>query len=536
MSKIGRNEKCPCGSGKKHKHCHGKVGDKPYVGDYQRSLDRRMAAENIRQAQQGLGKPIIAQKLGDIQLVAVGSKLHWSAKWRTFPDFLEDYIKTVLGAEWYLTELQEHTIAMHPLMQWYIDYQKVKQKAIKIPGEIFEYSVTGVVACYLGVAYALYLLDHNVELQKRLVARLKDVGNFQGAYYELWVARILIHAGFKLTLEDETDGNSRHCEFAAVSNETGKRYWVEAKMKAYTGLLGRSGADSGTNDNPISSMIPQLNDALDKPAADDRLIFIDLNAPHVLDAQGRPDWLERASRRLEKYEQRELAAGKAAYVFLTNLSFHRHLDEPTSITAAPFGLGLTDFPRPGPIHVVELYKRKLKHMDSYSIGDAIARCSHFPTTLDGKLPSDSFGKAPSRVTIGQIYHFEGGGEGGADVIGEVLDVQVLERAMFIMVRDLRTRRNVMIRGEMSDLEFAEYREFGLSSFGAVDTRSEANSPLEAFEFLMKTYKETPRSKIEESLPAGIRESLKHLADDELRMLYCEGLLWKMMPPSQNSSY
>ena len=25
FKKVGRNEKCPCGSGKKYKHCHGKV-------------------------------------------------------------------------------------------------------------------------------------------------------------------------------------------------------------------------------------------------------------------------------------------------------------------------------------------------------------------------------------------------------------------------------------------------------------------------------------------------------------------------------
>jgi preprotein translocase subunit SecA len=24
--KVGRNEPCPCGSGKKYKHCHGKAG------------------------------------------------------------------------------------------------------------------------------------------------------------------------------------------------------------------------------------------------------------------------------------------------------------------------------------------------------------------------------------------------------------------------------------------------------------------------------------------------------------------------------
>ncbi|WP_297300313.1 SEC-C metal-binding domain-containing protein, partial [uncultured Methylovirgula sp.] len=24
--KVGRNEACPCGSGKKYKHCHGQIG------------------------------------------------------------------------------------------------------------------------------------------------------------------------------------------------------------------------------------------------------------------------------------------------------------------------------------------------------------------------------------------------------------------------------------------------------------------------------------------------------------------------------
>jgi preprotein translocase subunit SecA len=25
-AKVGRNEPCPCGSGKKYKHCHGQIG------------------------------------------------------------------------------------------------------------------------------------------------------------------------------------------------------------------------------------------------------------------------------------------------------------------------------------------------------------------------------------------------------------------------------------------------------------------------------------------------------------------------------
>jgi preprotein translocase subunit SecA len=29
-SKIGRNERCPCGSGRKYKHCHGSAGSRTY--------------------------------------------------------------------------------------------------------------------------------------------------------------------------------------------------------------------------------------------------------------------------------------------------------------------------------------------------------------------------------------------------------------------------------------------------------------------------------------------------------------------------
>ena len=85
-----------------------------------------------------------------------------------------------------------------------------------------------------------------------LLKRLKDIGQFQGAYYELLVASVLIRAGFKLTLEDETDGKNKHCEFAAISSTTGKRYWVEAKMRSVAGLLGKTSADGGADDKPLA--------------------------------------------------------------------------------------------------------------------------------------------------------------------------------------------------------------------------------------------------------------------------------------------
>jgi hypothetical protein len=45
--------------------------------------------------------------------------------------------------------------------------------------------------------------------------------------------------------EDETDGESKHCEFAAVSRRTRKKYWVEAKVRSVVSVLGKTDKDGG---------------------------------------------------------------------------------------------------------------------------------------------------------------------------------------------------------------------------------------------------------------------------------------------------
>jgi hypothetical protein len=222
----------------------------------------------------------------------------------TFLDFLGEYIKRSLGSDnWGNAELAKPFEQRHTILKWYDALCRYQAATIATPGEVSSAVVTGIVACYLGTAYNLYLLDHNAELQARLVRRLKNPREFQGAYYELIVANTLIRAGFKLSLEDETDHTSKHCEFAAVSMRTGKKYWVEAKMRAVVGLLGKDENDGSPDRNPISQMVQQLNNALRKPAADDRLIFIDVNAGPDLNADGKPAWAPRAIARLESSRQ-----------------------------------------------------------------------------------------------------------------------------------------------------------------------------------------------------------------------------------------
>ncbi len=521
MSKIGRNTPCPCGSGANYKHCHGRLDGLPPPAEVRRPLEQRNAEEVIRQRQQGLGKPIIAMKAKEHQIVGVGNTLYHSKNWKTFPDFLGDYIKHKLDPAWGNAEIAKPFTDRHPLMQWYETYCKYQQSVIRTPGEVTSSPVTGVVSCYLGVAYALYLLEHNVELQARLIHRLKDAGQFQGAYYELIVASILIRAGFELALENETDPTSKHCEFSARSKKSGKRYWVEAKMRAVQGLLGRTAADGGTDKKPLRQLVHHLNLALAKPAADERLIFIDLNAPPLVLRDGTPGHIEAALQRLEKYEQHDMPPGTTAYVFVTNMSAHRQLDAAPTSSGAAFGLGIPEFGRPGLRRVVDAYKAKRKHIDVFGIAEAITRYGVFPTTFDGKLPSEAFGRPSNRVVIGQSYEF------GDGVIGTVTAGTVDERnkTMLLGVTTL-DGTSMLVKGAMTDDDLAEYRQVPEAYFGRVDPPTKhAKNAFELFEWLMEVNAERSRQQMLDWFGSGpVRASLERLGDDELRMAYCEALV------------
>ncbi len=493
----------------------------PSPADLENLFARRDAEERIRQRQQGHGKPIIGVKFQGHQVVGVGKTLYFSNDWKTFPDFLAHYIKQKLDPDWGNAEIAKPWAERHPLLQWYDAFCKYQQKVIRTPGEVTVSEVVGVVSCYLGTAYALYLLDHNVELQTRLINRLKDPGQFQGAYYELIVASVLIRAGFDLALEDETDGATKHCEFAAVSKKTGKRYWVEAKMRSVTGLLGRTEADGGPDGKPLKQLIPHLNKALAKPANDERLIFIDVNTPPVF-LDGRvPDWMEPAVARLEAYEKNELPEGMTAYLFVTNVSAHRQLLEKPTSAGVPFGLGMADFNRPGYRRVSEAYRQKLKHIDAFDIGEAFDKLDVFPTTFDGTLPSEAFGRETARVVIGQTYEFDDG------IIGRVTAATVDEQSkeMTIAVRT-QDGQNALLRHAMTDQDLAEYREVPDAYFGRITPKMKhTKDAYDLFEWLMEANQRMSREKMLNwfNKDRADRAELEAMNDLDLRIAYCEAM-------------
>ncbi len=488
------------------------------------AADRREAQEFIRRRQQGLGRPILAAKLGDRQLVTVGKTHYQSARWKTFPDFLDDYMRRVLDPTWGNAEIAKPFGERHPIVQWYDTYCRYQRTYNHTPGVVGNGLVIGVVACYLGLAYSLYLLDHNVELQARLGRRLKNVGNFQGAYYELMVANALIRAGFTLILEDETDPNSKHCEFAAISCHTGKRYWVEAKMRSFAGLLGKTRQDGGSDGKPLSRLIPHLNAALAKPAADERLIFIDLNAEPQMD-DSKPAWIEQAATRLEHYEARELVAGVTAYLMVTNMPFHRELNRPVATAICPFGLGLLDFNRPGYYRLAETYRRHQRHIDAHNLAEALAAYPQLPSTFDARLPSEAFGRGRERIAIGQTYFFDSIGEKGMPAMVTSASVDEANKRVVIGVTAHGGGGYLLAEG-MTDEQLAEYKAYPEAYFGKImPVSKKVTKPYELFQFWLENHKHLSREQLLVQLARHPNiEALRAMSTEDLLVEYAEGMV------------
>src|ERR1043165_1130251 len=108
--KVGRNAPCPCGSGRKYKRCCGDPAKSmtsssrsvPFIEQprVQEMLRAQRAAENVRQQQQGYGRPIVSWLHDDHRMVAVGMTVFWAKDWTVFTDFLFYYLKQMLGFEW----------------------------------------------------------------------------------------------------------------------------------------------------------------------------------------------------------------------------------------------------------------------------------------------------------------------------------------------------------------------------------------------------------------------------------------------------
>ncbi len=474
-----------------------------------RLVEENKARELRREQQQGMGRPIIGTESWGYQIVAVGSTVHWG-KWKTFFDFLSDYIKQTLGGDWGNVEIAKPLSERHPVMRWYDAVCHYQQRTFREPGKVHTAPMTGATAAYFGLAYNLYLLAHNVALQQKLIARLKNRDQFQGAYYETLVAAWFILAGFDLTLEDESDATDSHCEFTARSKTSGKSYSVEAKSR-------------GPNKDHLD-VGAQLGNALRKTAAHQRIVMIDVNVPD--DPQRTAEaWLSEVMQRLKQREPTLTINGQPAppaFVVVTNHPYHHDLDGyGTRVTVLAGGFKIPDYGLDAAFtSLIDAFKTKQKYIDIFRLGKTIAEY-RIPATFDGEVPEFAFGEAERKWKIGERYDLSEMEPGAAGVL-TTATVSHTEKLVYLAFQ-LDGGRNVIATAPMTDAELSAYTSHPETFFGVPrPVGGTMNTPLELFEWLHEKHRNTPREKLVEFLKGA--PDLAHLStlpDDELRLVCCE---------------
>jgi len=526
-NKLGRNDPCPCNSGKKFKKCHGSI-ERLYrehaelnaqVAEFTRmSRARHEAREFQRQEQQGLGKPIMSTLVNDKRVIAVNRRLLWSQNWHTFHDFLNDYPRIALGDDWFRDEIRKPIELRHVIATWFVRARELAAESRARGVQAAGMPATGALSAYMRFAYDLYALHHSVAVEQLMLDRIKSPRGFPGALYEVRVAASLTRAGFTLELEDETDRRTTHVEFVATHTATGTKYSVEAKR--------REGQKLKLN--------KLLHSALTKHADHPRIVFVDTN-------DGRLDFhkfehvpmpLAEARQLLKVYDMDPISkALPCAYVIATWAPEEHHL----AGTGSPFAAMLLGFRvddlAPGHRTLLEQVHIRRRHRPVFDLIESMGKHRVIPATFDGRAMAFVKAEPPNSLRVGE--RFEVAGPGGESVEG-VLESGVVmpeQKAAWCVFRSKDGNRFVNTM-PLTDTELEAYRQHPSTFFGTIDRnagRKQVVTAMEHFDFLWESYQTTSRDKLLDWMQAAPNiDELRTLDQIELATRYCVGMAESMM--------
>ena len=284
-------------------------------------LKMRLLAQETRYTKYGEVRPIIHADFDGYKIVAVGSTLYYSKNWKTFIDFLMEFIKFILGKNWGKAELSKPLASRHEIMKWYDGMCRFQKKQAKGMDGLFGTVPNGPMLSYLLLSYDLYTLCHDNAIQESLISRLRNKDQFQGARHELFTAATCIRAGCKIEYENEADRTKKHAEFTATHRPTGQKILVEAKSRKRPGVLGYTG--TRISDDKIRLRVTRLlNTALLKAPNMPLVVFLDLNIPPLSVRLFEMPWIERINKTLDRVEQLSEGNNRYNLVVLSNMPFY----------------------------------------------------------------------------------------------------------------------------------------------------------------------------------------------------------------------
>jgi len=292
--KIGRNDPCPCGSGKKYKYCcykkvipiFTKLESAPELEELRKRCELESMERKIRYLEPlGIYVDFVKPLIYDGgKWWSLNDKVYYNHPANeTFHEFIIKVLCQTLGEQWRreqadLPEEQQHFI-YHCWLKFNEWAQRNAVAENKI-GNIYSNSPDGWTKSLLSLAFDVASIIHKEHMPIKLLNRLKNKAEYQGARYEVAIAAIFARLGFKLQFLDEQETVGSHPEFIANDVQSGESIAVEAKSKHREGVIHVPGKVQ-TQDELLRGDIQLLyRHALKQnPGNIPFLIFIDLNAP-----------------------------------------------------------------------------------------------------------------------------------------------------------------------------------------------------------------------------------------------------------------
>ena len=442
------------------------------------------AQENVRQQQQGHGNPIISWTDHGYRLVAVGKTVHWSRNWLVFPDFLLDFMKKTLGPEWGAREKSKGT---HPIFRWLEKFQRYSDN-LPTEGKLKAAPVMGFLACWLHLAYALYLIAHNDEIPELLLKRLRNPVTFMPAYYEAIVGAALAVAGFELSSAETKATSTPTPEFRAKSKKTGTTYEVEAKRKERW----KSPTDDVSNANFQSELRSYIRDqvhAASKKKLKNPVYWFELNIPNPYTEAEWEVVGTKVEETVREAEKNMTVAGEPiqpAFIAITNHTFLANEDiEGDPAFAFLTTIKINDYPFRRPVELEAALEGYDKYRDIFWMMEAWKVARTVPTTFDGTPPEllSPEGTPQRTIKIGDIVDAE-------DADGKLVKAKVTEIASMndmAMVALTANDRHWLAKMPLSDGEAKAAQRFTDAIFGK-DNASRGlrdDAPFDLYDFLLR---------------------------------------------------
>lgn len=291
--RVGRNDLCPCGSGKKFKKCHLAVRRMIALPRPATSSFHALPVEIIEQAAQQFQKQRIDEEkriktFGDVRpimyapnfqgrtLIAVREKIYQAPAKSTFTNFLFNHGLLTLGEEWLDEQNHLPIDQQHPLFVLHFRANEFVNAQPRQPEGHVSVVPNGPLSFCEKFYYDLYTVADNNVLDEELVSRLRDRTGFQGAMHELFVEATCLRAGFSIVREQHHGPKPKNVEFIAIHKETQQHIAVEAKSRHRPGVMGRPGAIDPSPDTRFGGLI---HNAARKDPHNPLAIFIDTNLP-----------------------------------------------------------------------------------------------------------------------------------------------------------------------------------------------------------------------------------------------------------------